>query len=299
MGEETFLFSRCGLLPVGMWLDMYLKHCNNMKFPINNQFSSFHRVFQVPKDAVLTLVLTSLLSWGFSGSHSTAFAIAQQVSPSWENPTTHHDKGITPYSLLPTPYSLFSAQLAQNTNQPSNVLPKRIANAILRDASKRSNLPIRDLQITQATPKTFSNPCIFKFGEVCTREFKPIQGWEVNVQVKNDSWTYHVDKSGSLVVLDPKVSASQPTTLPKALENSILRDASKRSQIPVAQLKITQATQKTFGNPCEFNFGEVCTKEFNPVKGWEVVVAVGSQSWTYHVNESGSQVVLDPKATRQ
>ncbi|KYC34990.1 hypothetical protein WA1_09595 [Scytonema hofmannii PCC 7110] len=248
-----------------------------MKFSLNNQFSSFHRFFQVPKDAVLTLVLTSLLSWGFSGSHSTAFAIAQQVS--------RRDGS--------------SAQLTQNTNQQSKVLPKRIAITILRDASKRSNVPIRDLQITQATPKTFSNPCVFKFGEVCTREFKPIQGWEVNVQVKNDSWTYHVDKSGSLVVLDPKVSASQPTTLPKALEDSILRDASKRSQIPVAQLKITQATQKTFGNPCEFNFGEVCTKEFNPVKGWEVVVAVGSQSWTYHVNESGSQVVLDPKSKIQ
>lgn len=245
-----------------------------MKSPINNQFSPFHRVFQVPKGAVLLLVLTSLLSCGLSVNNSAAFAIAQQVSI---------DGNIT--------------QLAQNTNKQSNVLPKRIANTILRDASKRSNVPMRDLQVTQATPKTFSNSCIFKFGEVCTREFKPVQGWEVNVQVKNDSWTYHVDKSGSQVVLDPKVSASQPTTLPKALENTILRDASKRSKIPVAQLKISQATQKTFGNPCEFKFGEICTKEFNPIKGWEVVVAVDSQSWTYHVNESGSQVVLDPKAT--
>ncbi|KAF3883690.1 MULTISPECIES: hypothetical protein [Nostocales] len=231
----------------------------------------FYRVLQVPKGAVLTLLLTSLLFWGNVG-HSTANATAQQVSS---------DRKV--------------AQLAQNTNQQSNVLPKRIANIILRDASKRSNIAIRNLQVTKATAKTFSNPCIFKFGEVCTREFKPVEGWEVNVQLKNDSWTYHVDKSGSQVVLDPKVSASQPTAMPKALENPILRDASRRSKIPVAQLKITQATQKTFGNPCEFKFGEICTKEFNPIKGWEAVVAVGSQSWTYHINESGSEVVLDPK----
>ncbi|WP_407898235.1 hypothetical protein [Scytonema sp. NUACC26] len=233
-----------------------------------------HHVSQVPKGAVLTLVLTTLLSWGLNTDRSTAFAIAQQVS---------HDGSTT--------------QLAQNSNIQSNVLPKRIINAVLRDASKRSNIPVRDLQITQATSKTFSNPCVFKFGEVCTREFKPVQGWEVNLQVKKDSWTYHVNKSGSQIILDPKVSASQPTAMPKALEAIILRDASKRSQTPIAQLKITQATQKTFGNPCEFKFGEICTKEFNPIKGWEAVVAVGSQSWTYHINDSGSQLVLDPKAT--
>lgn len=84
-----------------------------------------------------------------------------------------------------------------------------VRNAILRDASKRSGVPIRELEITQVTPKTFSNPCEFKFGEVCTREFNPIEGWEVVVQVQEDSWTYHVNKSGSQIVLDPKVSSTK------------------------------------------------------------------------------------------
>jgi uncharacterized protein YcnI len=264
-----------------------------MASPINNQFSLLHRVLQVPSCAVLTLVLTSLLSWGLNASHSTAFAIA---------PSASRTRLIAKRKSYPAIAQQVSSDsridwIAQNSNLQSKVLPKRIANSILRDASKRSNIPIRDLQITQATSKTFSNPCVFRFGEVCTREFKPVQGWEVNVQVKNDSWTYHVNQSGSQIVLDPKVVASQPTTMPKALEAAILRDASKRSQTPVARLKITQATQKTFGNPCEFKFGEICTKEFNPIKGWEAIVAVGSQSWTYHINESGSQLILDPKAT--
>jgi hypothetical protein len=83
--------------------------------------------------------------------------------------------------------------------------------------------------------------------------------------------------------------------LPKALANAILRDASKRSHVPIRELEITQVTQKTFGNRCRFNFGEICTEEYNPIYGWEVLVQVREQFWTYHVDKSGSQIVLDPK----
>ncbi|WP_341527819.1 hypothetical protein WKK05_00190 [Nostoc sp. UHCC 0302] len=84
--------------------------------------------------------------------------------------------------------------------------------------------------------------------------------------------------------------------LPRAVARRVLRDASKRSGVRISDLKITQFASKTFGNPCEFNFGEICTREYNPVEGWEVIVEVKEQSWTYHVNKSGSQIVLDPKA---
>lgn len=184
-----------------------------------------------------------------------------------------------------------SSQVQKNPDR----IPKIIVRSILRDAAKRSGVPIRNLQITSVKSKTFSNPCIFRFGEICTREYNPIQGWEVIAKVKEDSWTYHVDKSGSQIVLDPKVSVSQTTSLPEEIRDSILRDAQQRSGEAIANLQITQVTPKTFGNPCEFNFGEICTKEYNPIEGWEVVVQVRSSSWTYHVNESGEQIVLDPK----
>ncbi len=189
-------------------------------------------------------------------------------------------------------------------------LPKAIANQILQDASKRSGIPKRQLRITQVTSKTFGNPCEFNFGEICTREYNPVEGWEVVVRVRKDSWTYRVDKSGKQIVLDPQVSALQ--TLPKAIADAVLSDASKRSGVGIADLKITQATPKTFGNPCQFNFGEVCTQQYDPVEGWEVIVCtqqydpvegwevivkLKEQSWTYHVNKSGSQIVLDPKVS--
>ena len=219
--------------------------------------------FQSPRGIFLTLVLTSLLSCGFGLIEN-------------------NSAGATPLTE--------STQLSQSQ---INELPKAIANKILGDASFRSSLRKRELEITQVTSKTFGNPCEFNFGEVCTREYNPIESWEVVVKVRKDSWTYHVDKSSKKIVLDPKVSTLQ--TLPKAIADAILSDASSRSGVGITDLKITRTTLKTFGNLCQFNFGEVCTQQYDPVEGWEVIVKVKEQSWTYHVNKSTSQIILDPK----
>ncbi|MFN6482233.1 MULTISPECIES: hypothetical protein [unclassified Nostoc] len=220
--------------------------------------------FQSPRGIFLTLVLTSLLSCGFG--------LIENNSA----------------SAIPYPDN---TQISQSQ---ANELPKAIANKILGDASFRSGVRKRELEITQVTSKTFGNPCEFKFGEVCTREYNPIEGWEVVVKVRQDSWTYHVDKSGKQRILDPKAITLQ--TLPKAIADAILSDASNRSGVEIADLKVTQTTPKTFGNLCQFNFGEVCTQQYDPVEGWVVIVKVKEQSWTYHVNKSTSQIILDPKA---
>ncbi|BAY97080.1 hypothetical protein NIES37_10170 [Tolypothrix tenuis PCC 7101] len=222
----------------------------------------------IPQGVILTLALTSLLSYGIGlSSNNTANAAPRAAQ----------------------------VQLSQNVQNSGNRLPKAVAQAVLNDASKRSGVAIANLKITQATAKTFANPCIFQFGEVCTREYRPIQGWEVIVQVNEQSWTYHANRNGSQILLDPKINVSGNVTLPRAIANKVLADAAKRSGVAVANLQITQATAKTFGNQCHFNFGEVCAEIYKPVEGWEVSVKVKEQSWTYHVNKSGSQIVLDPK----
>ncbi|MBW4563127.1 MAG: hypothetical protein KME32_18655 [Mojavia pulchra JT2-VF2] len=223
-----------------------------------------------PQGVLLMLALTSILSYGIGiTGKNTAVAVPRAES----------------------------TQLSQSAQNRPNRLPKSVARAILRDASKRSGVAIRNLEITQFSPKTFGNPCIFQFGEVCTREYNPIQGWEVVVNVQKETWTYHANKSGSQIVLDPKINASVDNKLPKAIADKVLGDASQRSGVKTADLKITQATFKTFGNECHFNFGEVCAEIYQPVEGWEVIVQVKEQSWTYHVNKSGSQIVLDPKVS--
>jgi uncharacterized protein YcnI len=200
-----------------------------------------------------------------------------------------YNLGVTENAIFANAQSLEGLQLSQNT------LPKSISQAVLRDASKRSGIKVSDLQITQVTSTIFSNPCIFKFGEVCTREYNPIPGWIVIVQVQKQSWIYHVNKSNSQIILDPKITNNQ---LPKKNANAVLNDASKRSGLAVNYLKITQSTQKTFSNSCVFNFGEVCTQNFDPIPGWEVIVKVKSQFWTYHVDNTGTRMVLDPQITK-
>lgn len=178
--------------------------------------------------------------------------------------------------------------------QNQNLLSRNLTNKILKDAAVRSGEKIRDVKISQVTPTTFSNLCRFKFGEFCTQEFNPIQGWIVVVKVKGQSWNYHVNQA-SEIVIDPKISFFNVSQLPRNIANKVFNDAAKRAGVDKSDITLVRSTQKVFGNSCEFKFGEVCTKIYKPIEGWEVVIRVRTESWTYHVNKSGSQMVLDPK----
>jgi uncharacterized protein YcnI len=173
-------------------------------------------------------------------------------------------------------------------------LPAAVETALIRDAIQRSRLSATQIDIRQATPRTFNNACIFNFGDRCTREYRPIEGWEVEMRVGSQTWTYHVDQSSTRIVLDPSVGATTGQ-LPSAVEDAVLRDAAQRSGLSMNRLKITGVTAKTFSNPCDFKFGEVCTFEYDPIEGWEVMVQVQNQSWTYHVSRADADIVLDPK----
>jgi uncharacterized protein YcnI len=191
------------------------------------------------------------------------------------------------------------SQAPESSEAPTSNLPTEISTKVLRDASKLSGVPIHTLKISQALSTTFSNSCVFSFGEVCTEQYNPVNGWKVNLKVRGQSWTYHVNKPGSQIVLDPKITASVSSNkLPKAIANKVLIDASKRSKVPIANLKVTKATTKKFSNVCEFNFGEACAEIYKPVAGWEVIVQVKEQSWTYHVSKPSGKIILDPKISQ-
>jgi hypothetical protein len=177
---------------------------------------------------------------------------------------------------------------------PTANLPVAAQNAVLRDASQRSGLPLNSLRITRVNSTTFGNPCQFNFGRICTKEYNPVEAWEVVVQVGEQSWNYHVSHSDYQVVLDPNIGGDI-SGLPSRVQQAVLQNASERSGLPISNLRISRATPKTFGNSCIFNFGEVCTREYRPIEGWEVIVQVRRQQWTYHVDRSGTQIALNPQ----
>ena len=186
-----------------------------------------------------------------------------------------------------------SPLLLAQTPAPREVpMPGAYLSAVLQDAYKRTNLPPATLRVNQVKSTTFGNPCVFNFGEVCTNEYNPVEGWDVLVQGNNQTWNYRVDKTGSKIALNPKNVAA--IAMPIALQNQILTAAANRAGLPPTNIKITQATAKNFGNACQFNFGEVCTFKYR-IEGWEVLVAVRGQTWTYHIDKTGAQIALDPK----
>lgn len=189
---------------------------------------------------------------------------------------------------LPNRNTILVAQAASPRPGP---IPGAFVNVVLQDIYKRTNLPPATLKVTQAKATTFSNACVFNFGEVCTQEYSPVTGWDVLVQGNNQTWNYRMDETGSKVAMNPNNIAAMSI----ALQNQILTSAASRAGLPPTNIKITQATAKTFGNPCVFNFGEVCTFDYLPIEGWEVKVAVRGQTWTYHIDKTGSQIALDPK----
>jgi hypothetical protein len=170
---------------------------------INKLYPALNQTLKSPRGVVLILALTTVLYSGLGLANNSTAALAGEDQIQSSHSTIEISQNTGQFS------SYSRIQISQNTNQLSNELPRRIANAILRDASKRSGVAIRELEIAQVTPKTFGNPCEFKFGEVCTREYNPIKGWEAVVEVGDDSWTYHVNKSGSQILVDPKISSTK------------------------------------------------------------------------------------------
>lgn len=171
----------------------------------------------------------------------------------------------------------------------SVAMPVSFQNRILADAATRSGLPASSLQMTQATPKTFSNACVFGFGEMCPTIYQPVDGWEAVVKVRDQSWTYRIDRTGAQMAIDPRITSVG--RLPASVENAVLQNARTWTGSPTVQ--IVSAKAQTWGNNCAFNFGKICPANFQPLDGWVVQVKAGDVEWTYHANKDGSQVVMD------
>lgn len=184
----------------------------------------------------------------------------------------------------------------QAQTRPVNTMPGAYIDAVIMDAARRAKVSPAAIKILSSQPKTFGNPCEFNFGEICTKEYRPIAGYEVMAQVQGKPWKYHVNQAGTQVVLDPKIAAAT-SPLPEPLQNRVKGDAAQRSGLPPARITIVRAEQKTFGNACEFGFGEICTMDYRPIFGWVVEAKVGNQTWIYHLDRTGTQLVLDPKIT--
>ena len=81
-------------------------------------------------------------------------------------------------------------------------LPDSVVQAVLQDASRRSNLPSQELNIVRVQQRDWPDGCLglALSGTFCTQVVVP--GWQVTVNAARRSFIYRTDNSGSQVKLE-------------------------------------------------------------------------------------------------
>ena len=181
--------------------------------------------------------------------------------------------------------------------EPDNLLatslPNVVTQAVLKDLSEQRNLPISQLQITEASRQTWFDSClgISMADVVCTPV--TIEGWRVIITHNGTSWVYRTDSEGQIVVLE--TGEKLPIALPENISQSVLQDVAQRSRLPVANFRIIDVQRRQWPDSCLGlqRPGFACALVIVP--GWLVTVDGGDKIWVYHANESGSQVLFNPE----
>jgi len=198
-----------------------------------------------------------------------------------------------PANLMPESTNEFIKE-----NLTTNDLPRRVEAAVLRDASKRWQISLKDLEIVESTPQTWNNGClgVSQPDEICTQALVP--GWKVVVSDGKQKWIYHTNSNGRLLrIASTQTEGNSETKLPESLKKAVLQAASGRLNLPISQLNIVQAKQRTWNNSClELSRpDEVCSAAL--IEGWRVVVGAVDQTLVYHTNRFGSALRLNKKAS--
>jgi hypothetical protein len=104
-----------------------------------------------------------------------------------------------------------SGSVVKFDRETSNVgtnedLPRSVADAVLRDAARRSGLPSYRLRVVEAQRRTWPDGCLGLGGAADSCLAGRVEGWRVTVAADNRRWIYHTDESGSSIALNPSGS---------------------------------------------------------------------------------------------
>ncbi len=171
----------------------------------------------------------------------------------------------------------------------ARLLPARIANAVLRTHAHQINVPMRSLRIVSSSQEVWSNTCLElqQPGEVCGEAMT--NGWRVEVSHGSQRWVYRTDATGKTI----RAEAANVRSLPDAVKRTVLSTVAKAQGIPVSQLKLAAARSRTWDG-CLGVAGPDQFCSMIAIPGWQVIVAGPEQYWVYHLNQTGSQIKLNP-----
>lgn len=187
--------------------------------------------------------------------------------------------------------------ITQNTR--SGELPRSVANAVIRDLSRRQGILPSNIDIVEYAPQTWNNGCLElpKSGELCTQALVP--GFRVVASDGSQNVVYHTNRTGRLLRVNSRTTANSNNAqkLPEKVREAVLNAASRRLNVSVTQLTIIQAQKRDWKNGClEIADNDtVCSQAIVP--GWRVVVGTKGQALVYHTNVRGSVVRINLAAS--
>jgi hypothetical protein len=191
-----------------------------------------------------------------------------------------------------------NATLIRLNEAASNVtdsnLPQIISRAVLRVASTDFGVSSSQLRITKAEQQTWGDGCLGlpRPTERCMGT--PTPGWRVTVVGRQRVQVYRTDTTGERIRAE-QITGQIPgnNNLPNSVSDAVLRDAARRSNLSISQLRIVQAEKRDWPNGCLgiIEPGRSCAAMV--VSGWRVRVEGGRQTFVYRTNESGSVVKVE------
>lgn len=81
-------------------------------------------------------------------------------------------------------------------------LSESVADAVVKDLSKRSGLPKSELKIVDAQQLMLSDRCLISKNSNLLCVESQIPGWQITVASGKKRWVYRTNKSGSMLKLD-------------------------------------------------------------------------------------------------
>jgi hypothetical protein len=136
------------------------------------------------KQLFTALVLTVILPLGAGITFLVANAVYLNLSGTAKVPNNKQHEAI-------------ATQPLQDEN-----LPDSVVQAVLQDASRRSNLPSQELNIVRVQQRDWPDGCLglALSGTFCSQTV--VSGWQVTVNAEQQSFVYRTDNSGSVVKLE-------------------------------------------------------------------------------------------------
>ncbi|MGH2412282.1 MAG: hypothetical protein ACRDEA_01005 [Microcystaceae cyanobacterium] len=85
------------------------------------------------------------------------------------------------------------------SQQHSSSLPTKIADAVLQNVSRRTQIAREKFSVIEASRKTWPDGClgIAQSGEMCTQAL--VEGWRVVVSDGQKNWIYRTDGEGRVI----------------------------------------------------------------------------------------------------